>query len=434
MSYPTSTADILSTTNIEVTTDPCGFKRGIANAVAQKYGCFYGWHHGEKVATFDYQDFNGRDCGTKIRTADKRFLWEDRLNPGFFGEHLAGSYRTLIITEGEFDAMAIATATGMKYELAVSVPDGAATAAQTIKSRIDWLKKFNTIVLAFDMDDPGQKAVQEVARLLPGKVKVVQWERKDANEVLLKDGAEKVKWSVVNARVYTPGGLMSDEDIQESITEVREPGIPYPWRFLNERLGGQRAGEITLWLAGSGVGKTTFLGQTGAHYIQEADAGKLGMIFLEDSPQEIVLRLLSSIKGENLYSSLDIDTEAVLEDYKEHLSGRVSLYDPRTGWDIPRIVEAIRWMGVGEECKVVILDHLSAVVGADSQDNEIKEAEQLMYRLRQTAIQTGAHIHVVSHLRKKGGNSLIHEEGGHVTLQDAKGSGAVYQVANTPFL
>lgn len=430
MTYPTSEADIISVSDVRITDKPAGIKRGISETVAVKYGCFYGSYNGESVAVFKYQDHKGRDCGTKVRTSDKRFLWEGRSQPGFFGQHLAGSVKRLVITEGEFDAMAIATATGTKYDVAVSVPDGAATAVKTVKEQIDWLQQFDTVTIAFDMDEPGQKAAKEVARLLPGKVKIVEWERKDANEVLLEDGPEKVKWSVVNARPYTPGGLMSDEQIREAIQEVLEPGLEYPWRFMDEVLLGQRRGEITVWLAGSGIGKSTILGQVGSHVIQ-SHGSRLGAIFLEDSPREVILRMLSFLEHENLYAQEKIDPELLLEMYDEKLSGRLSVYDPRTGWDITRITEAIRWMAVGEECPVVILDHLSAVIGVDSEANEIAKAEQLMYQLRRVAITTGTHIHVVSHLRKKGGNETIHEEGGRVTLQDGKGTGAIFQVANT---
>ena len=94
----------------------------------------------------------------------------------------------LVITEGEIDALSVSQAMDNKWPV-VSLPNGAQSATKAIANCYDWLDRFERIVLMFDMDKPGQEAVNLVAPLLPpGKTCVAVLPRKDANETLCNEG------------------------------------------------------------------------------------------------------------------------------------------------------------------------------------------------------------------------------------------------------
>src|SRR5437868_3846418 len=64
----------------------------------------------------------------------------------------------------------------------VSVPNGAQGAKRDFSKHIGWLEKFETVVLMFDNDEPGNAAVSECAALFtPGRCKVARLPLKDAN-------------------------------------------------------------------------------------------------------------------------------------------------------------------------------------------------------------------------------------------------------------
>ncbi|NIR15301.1 MAG: toprim domain-containing protein, partial [Desulfobacterales bacterium] len=69
------------------------------------------------------------------------------------------------ITEGYLDAMSVSQVQNHKWPV-VSVPNGAAGAANAIRKNLKWLEdNFEEIVLMFDMDEDGQKAALECAPL-----------------------------------------------------------------------------------------------------------------------------------------------------------------------------------------------------------------------------------------------------------------------------
>jgi hypothetical protein len=111
---------------------------------------------------------------------------------------------SVVIVEGEIDALSVSQAFKHKYAV-VSLPNGSKDAAYNCQRYYEWLDGFKKIVLMFDQDEPGRLATEEAAAVLPiGKVCVAVLPRKDANEVLVKDGAAP-SWTPSGARSL--GGL-----------------------------------------------------------------------------------------------------------------------------------------------------------------------------------------------------------------------------------
>lgn len=116
----------------------------------------------------------------------------------------------VVIVEGEIDALSAVVA---GIDSVVSVPDGApAVSAKNYASKFTYLDQnpdpfegVEKIVLAVDSDEPGQVLQRELGRRLgTDRCWFVEWPKdcKDANEVLLKHGAEFLRLCLEQARPF----------------------------------------------------------------------------------------------------------------------------------------------------------------------------------------------------------------------------------------
>ncbi|NQZ19987.1 MAG: DNA primase, partial [Bdellovibrionales bacterium] len=107
----------------------------------------------------------------------------------------------------------------------------------------------------------------------------------------------------------------------------------------------------------------------------------------------------------------------------------VYLYDHFGHDDYDAIRSVIRHMVLGYGCKVIFLDHITALT--DGQGNEANAlAEKMMKELSSMARELKFNLQVISHVRKSDNSRKPAEEGGRVKIDDLKGSGAVKQWSN----
>ncbi len=99
---------------------------------------------------------------TKVRSLKtKSFFAVGKAFPGLFGKLAmdGAPRRSLIITEGELDAMSAFQMSGYP---AVSI-QSASSAARDVKADYEWVNSFQTILLCMDADEPGLAAAQKIA-------------------------------------------------------------------------------------------------------------------------------------------------------------------------------------------------------------------------------------------------------------------------------
>lgn len=95
------------------------------------------------------------------------------------------------------------------------------------------------------------------------------------------------------------------------------------------------------------------------------------------------------------------------------------------------LMNKIRYMIKGLGCKWIFLDHLSIVVsGMDSNEDERKTIDRIMTNLRKLVEETGAGLHLVSHLKRIDGNRG-HEQGMEIGLSHLRGSQAIAQLSDS---
>lgn len=418
---------------------------------------FYGYMTDDAGAEIAPYVRDGVVVGQKIRRPGKVFsAIGDMRNAPLFGQHLWKSGgRRIVITEGEIDCLTIAQAQDCKWPV-VSLPSGAAGAEQAIRNNYEFLAGYDEIVLCFDNDEAGRSAAVKVAELLPpGKAKIANLPRKDANEMWLASEAKLLINALWEAQTFHPDGILHVKDIPNSncaATEVWE----FPWPVLTDYLIGQRAGEITLWTSGTGSGKSTIIRELAMHHL---DQGRpVGLIMLEESPSETVddivalminkpvrrtfaLRALNSLRVASGKMPAAADFDDSLEE-GEYNAARSTLndlplyiYDHMGSSSFENLVKRIEYMAVGLGCKVIILDHITAAVAgmlANSEDggSERLMIDEMMKQLRSIVERTGVHLDVISQLRKPS-TGKGYEEGARITVQDLRGSGSLSSVPNT---
>jgi twinkle protein len=175
----------------------------------------------------------------------------------------------------------------------VSIPNGAQSAAKSIRDNLEFVNSYSEVVLCFDMDEPGIKAANEVAELLPpGKCKIAKLPYKDANECLVNAQTKQLVSAIWEAHQYSPDEILHISKIVDtSETMTASKVYPFPYDGLSEFLIGQRGGEISLWASGTGSGKSTILRELMMHHLSEGRS--VGCIMLEESPQETMDDMIS---------------------------------------------------------------------------------------------------------------------------------------------
>lgn len=415
--------------------------RGLQAASLAYYGVRVG--HNEvngEIETLHFPVYReGERTGYKIKyLSTKKFTAQGSIkSPDFFGAKEAGQGgKLLIITEGEEDCMSayqLLRQAGKQYKV-VSLPLGANLSS--VKKNLEWLETFETIVLNLDNDDIGKACAKDIAEILtPGKVKIMSLPVKDANE-FLQTGGKGVEYLklIWNAKPYRPDGIINLADSWDLMwADSAQTSIPYPWAGLNDKLYGQREREIVTWTAGTGIGKSAVVREL-EHWLLSKTDDNVGILALEESVGRTAWGLVSV--EANLPLSIREERHGVSQEdvklwYDKTVgTGRVHVFDHWGSATEESLLNRVRYMIRGLECKWIILDHLSIVVSAmDDMGDERRAIDSIMTKLRKMMEETGASMHLVSHLRRIDGNRG-HEQGVEVSLSHLRGSQAIAQLSD----
>ncbi len=139
--------------------------RGISLATAKKYGVRSLQNTDGDITRHFYPYYNGsEEVAYKTRfVKDKGFTASGPISDcGLFGQQTVGDkggkYITLV--EGECDAMAAYELLGSKWPV-VSIKNGAQGADRDVKAQLEFLEKFDNVIICFDSDKPGQEAAKK---------------------------------------------------------------------------------------------------------------------------------------------------------------------------------------------------------------------------------------------------------------------------------
>lgn len=433
---PLPTATITGTSFIDVETAPLT-KRRINAETCRHWGYGVSTHRGKPVQVAQYRDADGKLVGQKIRTADKDFRWIGSAKDQMYGRHLwRDSGRMIVVTEGEIDALSVSQVQQLKYPVA-SVPNGAQSAAAAFRANLEWLERFERVVIWFDSDDPGRAAAKECAELItPGKAFIVQVPGfKDANEMLVAGKIEEMVSAVWGAREYRPDGVLGSDDLRERMASAKKiKGVPFPWKGLNDLTDGIRRGEIVTICAGSGVGKTEVVRTVVASVHDRFGDERIGIMSLEETVERTTLGLMGLRAGRRLH----LDPDQLPRAERDKLfastvgSGRYFLYEHKGKFTLDGTIAKVRYLARGCGCTLVVVDNLTIVSSGSDADDERRSLDLAMTQLSAVALECNIAIIVVHHLKRPGSTSeRTHEEGGRTSLAHLRGSGSIGYFSNT---
>jgi len=407
-------------------------KRGISLDTCRFFDYQVGTYKNQAVHIAPYYDDNFNLVAQHLRFPNKEFIWLGDTNKiSLFGKNKwKEKQKYIVITEGEIDCLSISQIQKNKWPV-VSVPSGAKSAKKYIKKSLGYLETFENIIFMFDNDQAGQEASVECAELFShNKAKIAKLPLKDANEMLLNNKETEIIQHIFNAKSYLPEGIISGSDTLDLILNRDKPiSIPYPWNGLNKKIKGIRKGEILLFTAGSGTGKSQVCREIAYHLIKENK--KVGYIALEENTERTILGLIGIDINKRVYDEdvfKLVDDETIKNSWKKIIDGKTYFQDKFGSSDCDYILQKIRYLVKGKDCEFIILDHINMVVsGLDGDERRL--IDYLMTKLRTLVEELKFGLIVVCHLKRIEGNKG-HEEGALTSLSHLRGSHALAQLSD----
>lgn len=285
----------------------------------------------------------------------------------------SGAYR-LIVTEGPEDMASIDRIYEMHgdaeyHPAVVSLPHGAASAKKSLTKHAEDIRRlFKEVILCFDDDEAGHKAVEKAMLALP-HAKSAKLPTKDANQALM-EGKAKAAYNALAFHAEAPKNtrIVTALEIHEKAKEPAKFGeLSWPWAKMNDDLRGIRLGETIYLGAGTKMGKTTVKNALGAHFIAH-DNAKIFMAAPEE-PNVMTYKLLANqLTGKIFHDpKIPFDEEAY-EEAGQILKDKLymlNLYQ-YLGWEsLKKDITAAADMGV----KAVFIDPVTSMSnGVNSAD------------------------------------------------------------------
>ena len=343
--------------------------------------------------------------------SEKKFQTEGPIaEAGLFGRDKfnAGSKKSVTIVEGEWDAPSVYQALNGN-SACVSV-QSSSSALRDCKRDFEWLNSFDKVVLAFDGDEPGQKAARQVAALFDfNKVHHVKLEKyKDANEFVEHKAEHELAEIWKNARKYTPDHIINTfAEIQESLKEAREETIgTYPHPTLQNALYGLHRGELIVFKGMEGIGKTEIFRAIEYHLLKSSTSLRIGMVHLEEDKS-------TTIKGISTYElgipcnlpDAGVSETDVFNAYKKAVGDnedRLYIYTMFGGDDPDDVLESIRFLVTKGGVDVVFLDHITMLVTGNENDDERRKLDYISTKMKKMAKELRFCLVIISHVNDDG--------------------------------
>lgn len=412
--------------------------RKISAEICKMYNYAQGFMRGKFVHVAHHYDSSGNLVAQKLRYEDKKFPWiGDSKTATFFGQqvHTPNKNLSILCTEGPLDALSVAEVQEGKWPV-ISIKGGADGAVKEFKEQYEWIMRWKELRLMFDQDEPGIKAMEEVAKIFPaGFVKIITCPMKDASECLVAGKIKELNDAMFRAKTYRPDHIVNSSDIDWS--EVMKPiakGWDLPYPVLNSLVRGILPRRLYLLSAGFGCGKSTMMKEIALHLRLKYNL-KIGSIALEEGLNETVLSYICMHNNIPTAQALEDPTiigADKIEESKQVLyaDGGFSFYRHFGADNVDNLISKIDYLATGEGVDVILLDHITAAVSGiqGGSEGDRKTLDYLLDALRSLIQRTGVTVIAAAQLVKTQGKKSAND-GGIISIADLRGSG---QLGGTP--
>lgn len=356
------------------------------------------------------------------------FGWNQAINTGS---------KRLFITEGEEDAMAVYQAIKQHQRrtkwadlepAVVSLAKGSGSARAALADNANEIKgRFSEVVLVFDMDEAGRKAVEDATLAYPTAM-TVALPAKDANACLI-EGRKKALATACLFNMAAPKNtrIVNGNTLIEAGRQQAELGLSWPWQQMTDLTRGVRMGETIYIGAGVKMGKSEVVNALARHFIVEHGL-KVFLAKPEEANRMTWKKMLGKCVGSVFHDP------KVEFDYNEYDRAVGMVGDnllmlnlwQHVGWDTLRsdIVSAAK-----DGAKVIFIDPITNLinnVGSAEADTMLKSIAQ---ELSAMAKDLDIAIFIFCHL-KAPLSGEPHERGGKVQSNQFAGSRAMMRSCN----
>ena len=349
-----------------------------------------GQHNGDTVMIPFLK--NGEVVNVKYRGLEKKDMWtEKNAEPVLFNRDNIKT-NELIITEGEYDCMAL-----HQYGIpSVSVPNGV-NDFRWLENEWEWLEKYTTIYICFDDDVAGQKGLQEIVqRLGLWRCKTVRFPKKDANDCLKSNIPKPEMYDcLANAQDFKPAMLTSPEEFIDAVHDLfiypeQLKGTSTGWEKLNKILGGWREAELTIWSGRNSAGKSTILNQVILNLAKNNVKSCIASLEMR-VPKYLRWAVMQHTGKSFLYRA---DIEKALN----WMNGKIYLVDTLEALTPETLIDVFEYAARKYGVKHFLVDSLMKLSFPDK--DELKEQKSFVNQLTQFADKFQCHVHLVAHPRK----------------------------------
>ncbi len=351
---------------------------------------------------------------TRIKARGLNHKHMQRLLPagggwGLFGWHtVPDQARSIVLTEGEYDAMAVYQATGVP---AVSLPNGCQSLPVAI---LPLLERFEKIYLWMDNDVPGREGAEKFAKKLGQSRCVLVNDHnspKDANDAL-RQGYDLRKL-IENAKPIPHKEILTFHELRQEIrNELENPDQVVGKQFktlpaLNRIIKGHRPGELTVLTGSTGSGKTTLLSQMSID-LCEGNTNTLWGSF-EIKNTRLIKKMLTQLVGYELDGLSQDHFDAAAERFEN-----LPLYFMRFygSTEVDQVLDAMEYAVYAYDVEHVILDNLQFMLSGQGNNNrhnfgKFEAQEDALEKFRKFATASNVHITLVIHPRKEDDDTLL---------------------------
>lgn len=376
---------------------------------------------------FEHRDENGKLLCTKYRPSQKvrkgqaKMWWQEKSStcPILYGANWIDITKPLVIVEGHVDVLAVIES-GL-YNV-VSIPHGAED-KNWIEFNWEWLENFDKIILWFDDDKVGQKALKEVvSRLGEHRCFVVDYpsdikqqisdkfkgieDKIDANNVLFACGKEQVRFLIDNAKEIPLSNVIDVFDADDFDVKDEEH-IPTSFNSVDSMLFGHYMNTISIWTGRPGHGKSSVIIQS--CIIEPLDLGYSVFVFSGELTSGMLKNWITTPiagnrhimefdNGDNKPKSYTVTKEAK-DAIASHYKGRVFTHDEELETTPSDILNRMEYMYKKRGVKVFIIDNLMCVDFSEYED-EYKAQKKFVMDIIAFQRKYGVQVHLVAHPKK----------------------------------
>jgi len=390
----------------ELNFEPIGY-RGVDKSICEKYNILTGLDaEGKEVSrVYPYPH------RPKVRILPKDFTQ----NKGFTNDHLlgmdffnAGSSKKLTIVEGEDDWPSAIQLLGDRWPV-VALP-GAGSIKQVLKNPkcYNYLKSFDSIVIATDGDEAGDKTAEILTKAFPNKCyRVSMTKHKDPNDYLTSGDGSDFLYAWMNAQKYTPPNVLNTPDQFLSLYKEAPDHqyVPTGIEALDDKILGLMQGHFTVIKAPTGIGKSEFMRYL--EYQMLLQEVPIAAWHLEETKVRTLLGLVSYHCVDNLTrqdiiqeKGKDKEVQDAIYDLTKDENFYQFYLDDTEGAD--ELCDQIRYFSEVCGCKFIFFEPIQDVISSSSEDGKEQALADLSVRLSKLAATLGVGIVTIAHTNDQG--------------------------------